>query len=95
VGLSVCEWTIEDREGGCVYTFIHNGQTDRGEGEEGLAAGWHGFLDQLDMHLDSVAFRKEDQAAQWEAMHAPYRELLDAALVKRASGKAGPAERGR
>jgi uncharacterized protein YndB with AHSA1/START domain len=94
-GLSVCEWTIEDGSDGCTYTFVQNGLADRGEGEEGLAAGWHGFFDQLDMHLDGVAFTREQQAAAWQAMHAPYLERLNAALVKRAPGKAGVAEPGR
>lgn len=94
-GLSVCEWTIEDREDGCIYRFVHNGLADRGEGEEGLAAGWHGFFDQLDMHLDGVAFDREEQSAEWRRMHPPYLERLNAALVKRAPGKAGSAEPGR
>jgi uncharacterized protein YndB with AHSA1/START domain len=94
-GLSVCEFTLEDRDGGCVYTFVQNGLADRGEGEEGLAAGWHGFFDQLDMQLDGVAFTREKQEAEWKRMHAPYLEKLNAALVKRAPGKAGPAEPGR
>jgi hypothetical protein len=94
-GLSVCEWTIDDSADGCLYTFVSNGLTDRGEGEEGLAAGWHSFLDQLDMHLDGVPFTKEDRAVHWEELHAPYVELLNAALVKRAPGKATRAEAGR
>ncbi|MEX2395026.1 MAG: SRPBCC domain-containing protein [Actinomycetota bacterium] len=89
-GLSVCEWTITERDDGCVYTFVQNGLSDRGEGEEGLAAGWHGFFDQLDMHLDGVAFTREEQEADWKRMHAPYLEKLNAVFVKRAPGKARP-----
>ena len=94
-GLSVCEWTIEPHDDGCTYTFVHNGLSDRGEGEEGLAAGWHAFVDQLDMHLDGVEFDREERAEAWRRMHEPYLERLNAALVKRAPGKAGPAEPGR
>jgi uncharacterized protein YndB with AHSA1/START domain len=94
-GISVCEWTIEDRDDGCVYTFVQNGLSDRGEGEEGLAAGWHGFFDQLDMHMDGIAFTRDEQEADWKRMHAPYLEKLDSALVKRTKGKATGGEPGR
>lgn len=94
-GLSVCEWTIEDGDDGCTYTFVQNGLTDRGEGEEGLAAGWHGFFDQLDMHLDGVTFTREQQAADWERLKGPYLERLNAALVNRAKGQASAGVPGR
>jgi hypothetical protein len=81
-GRSVVEWTIEQSDDGCTYTFVHNGCADHGEGEEGLAAGWHGFLDQLDGHLGGVYFVKDEQEKDWERRHPPYRELLDAALAK-------------
>ncbi len=78
---SVVEWTIEDGDDGCTYTFVHNGCADRSEGEEGLVAGWHGFLDQLDGHLDGDAYPSEDeQKARWESLHAPYKRLLEAAV---------------
>jgi hypothetical protein len=47
------------------------------------------------MHLDGVTFTREQQAAEWQAMHAPYRERLNAALVNRAPGKATSGEPGR
>ena len=47
-GWSYAEWQLhDDGAGGCRYTFIQNGLADRGDDEEGLPAGWHGFLDRL------------------------------------------------
>lgn len=79
---SVVEWTIEEEDDGCSYTFVHNGCADRGEGEAGLPAGWHGFLDQLDKHLDGEAWSKDEAAADWKRLHAPYDERLRAVLVR-------------
>src|SRR6185295_8120586 len=48
-GLSVVEWRLDAAaDGGCDYTFVHSGLADRGEDEDGLAAGWHEFLDRLE-----------------------------------------------
>jgi uncharacterized protein YndB with AHSA1/START domain len=79
---SVVQWTIEDEGDGCTYTFVHNGCADRGEGEAGLAAGWHGFLDQIDKHLDGETWSKEQAVADWERLHAPYDERLNAVLAR-------------
>ena len=61
-GWSYHEWEIEDGDDGCRYTFVHNGQTDRGldANEEGLPPGWHQFFDRLDDHLEGVS-RSEDE----------------------------------
>lgn len=80
--LSVVDWVIEDGDSGCTYSFVHNGCADRGEGEEGLAAGWHGFIDQLEMHLDAVQPIETDQRRLWKLRHAPYKRRLDEALAR-------------
>jgi len=79
-GSSVVEWTIEADDDGCVYTFVHNGLADRGEDEEGLAAGWHEFLDRLEGHLESEYIDREAQQRNWEALKPPYRKMLEAAI---------------
>jgi uncharacterized protein YndB with AHSA1/START domain len=79
---SVVQWTIDgDEDGdGCTLTFVHNGCADRGDGEEGLAAGWHGFLDQLDGHLDGTTISADEGKEIWERRHEPYLERLTAAI---------------
>lgn len=81
-GRSVVEWTIEDSNEGCTYTFVHQGCEDRGEGEEGLPAGWHNGLDQIDLHLDGQYMSKEELAADWERLKPLYRERLETALIR-------------
>jgi uncharacterized protein YndB with AHSA1/START domain len=82
-GTSVCEWTIEPSDDGCAYTFVQTGLADRGQGEEGLPAGWHGFLDQLDITMDGGTFDHDEESAKWEQRKPAYAELLDRALVVR------------
>jgi uncharacterized protein YndB with AHSA1/START domain len=79
-GWSVIEWSIEPTDNGCRYTFVQNGLADRGEDEEGLAAGWHGFLDQLEAHLAGEPVSIEAGKARWEERKEPYRKLLEAAI---------------
>lgn len=81
-GTSVVQWTIEETDDGCTYTFIHTGCADRGEGEEGLPAGWHGFLDQLDAHVDGRTFDKQQSESTWRSRQPAYLEKLNAALVR-------------
>jgi hypothetical protein len=50
------------------------------EGEEGLLAGWYGFLDQLDAYLGGAEINREESASQWRSLHAPYCTRLDNAL---------------
>jgi uncharacterized protein YndB with AHSA1/START domain len=78
-GWSYAEWVIEDDGDGCRYTFVHNGLTDRGEDadEEGLPAGWHGFLDRLHEHLDGVSRTEAQHTARWHALKPAYRRQLD------------------
>ena len=82
-GWSYVEWVItDDGPQGCSYTFVQNGLTDRGvdADEEGLPAGWHGFLDQLDWHLDGKPWTKEEGEAVWYAHKPAYRAQLDAVI---------------
>lgn len=82
-GWSVVEWQVEEDGRGCRYTFIHNGLTDRGEDEEGLPAGWHSFLDQLDRYLDGPVLEAEAERSEWLRLKPGYREKLDRALPGR------------
>ena len=63
-GLSVVEWTVEPAGDGCAYTLVQNGLTP-GDGETagGYAAGWHGFLEQLDMHFEGKHITYEESVA--------------------------------
>lgn len=79
-GLSVVQWTITDADDGCTYTFVHTGCADRGEDEEGLPAGWHGFLDQLDKHLDGEKLAIDEAEAQWYALKPSYLKQLESAI---------------
>jgi uncharacterized protein YndB with AHSA1/START domain len=83
-GWSVVEWQLRDSGTGCEYTFIHNGLADRGEDEEGLPAGWHSFLDQLDRYLDGSTLDAEAERKEWLRLKPDYREKLDRALPGRA-----------
>jgi uncharacterized protein YndB with AHSA1/START domain len=76
-GRSVIEWMITPRAGGCEYRFVHHGIERRGiDGEEGLAAGWHGFLDQLDAYLDGTPLDRRQQRLGWTALRQSYRDAL-------------------
>ena len=79
-GWSVVEWSIEAAPDGCSYTFVQNGLADRGDDEEGLAAGWHEFLDRLDGHLDGEYIPRAQQKENWESLKPPYRMMLEAAI---------------
>lgn len=76
LGWSVAEWTIEPSEHGCSYTFVQNGLAYRGEGEEGLPAGWHSAFDVLDAYLDGASVTHEEQA-NWQRLKPAYRAQLD------------------
>jgi uncharacterized protein YndB with AHSA1/START domain len=82
-GWSVVEWQIVPSDDGCQYTFVHAGQHDRGEDEEGLAAGWHSFLDQLDRHLDGSTLAADAEREEWLRLKPYYRAELDRALPGR------------
>jgi uncharacterized protein YndB with AHSA1/START domain len=87
-GRSYTEWLIEPDGDGCRYTFVETGLTDRGEhaDEEGLAAGWHKFLDRFADHLDGQLRDDAEYEARWHALKPAYRAQLDATI------RAHPAE---
>jgi uncharacterized protein YndB with AHSA1/START domain len=91
-GWSYVEWEIEDGDDGCRYTFVHNGQTDRGvdADEEGLPAGWHEFFDRLDDHLDGVSRSEDEHRGRWHALKPAYRQRLDAVIRGVAAGPISP-----
>lgn len=84
-GRSVLEWAIEPDGAGCSYTFTHHGQEPPSEGDrhtdEGIAAGWHAFLDSFAAYLDDTAPSSKAADAH-ERLVATYRERLAAALSK-------------
>ena len=78
--LSVIEWTIEPTADGCRYRFVQAGLAFRDiPDDEGLAAGWHEFLDRLDLHLDGTYIGEPEQKRRWNSLKPPYRKMLDAA----------------
>jgi uncharacterized protein YndB with AHSA1/START domain len=85
-GRSVLEWAIGSDGEGCRYTFTHHGQEAPSDGDrhtdEGIAAGWHAFLDAFAAHLEGVAPPPKAPAAHGE-LEATYRGRL-AAVIKEA-----------
>jgi uncharacterized protein YndB with AHSA1/START domain len=85
-GRSVLEWAIEPEGDGCRYSFCHHGQDSPSEGDtftdEGLAAGWHAFLDGFAAHLDGVAPPPKVPAAHAQ-LEDTYRERAAQALKQR------------
>ena len=79
-GSSYVEWVLEADGDGSRYTFVQNGLVDRGEDEEGLAAGWHEFFDRLDEHLDGVSRSEDEHTARWHALKPHYRKQLDSVI---------------
>ena len=80
-GLSTICWELEEEDGGCRYRFVHFGQKPRNvPDEEGLAAGWHAWLDDLDSYLDGVAPSHELNSPRWIELKRQYRPLLETAL---------------
>ncbi len=80
-GRSLLEWELEPDAAGCRYSFVHHGQTPGlVPAEEGLAAGWHGFLDGLAAHLDGDPYDAESDAAIVDELMPVYRERLAAVL---------------
>lgn len=79
-GWSYVEFAIEPLDAGCRYTFVQNGLADRGEGEEGLPAGWHEFFERLDDHLDGTLRTEAEHFERWNALKPAYRAQLDAVI---------------
>jgi len=75
-GVSVVEWKLEPDGSGCRYTFVHHGMPRRDvDDEEGVAAGWHLWLDDLESVLDGATPGPEDPGVYAE-LSVPYRERL-------------------
>ena len=80
-GLSLIEWRLEPTDDGCQYTFVHHGQPlGLVPEEEGIAAGWHAWLEALDDHLDGAARSDAADQARCQELQPRYREAIDAAL---------------
>lgn len=82
-GFSVLEWSLAPSPEGdsCRYTFLHHGMPVRGiPEEEGVAAGWHAWLDELDAMLDGVAITREQSQARFQALCPPYLARIQAAI---------------
>ena len=76
-GWSVIEWELEAHGEGCRYRFMHHGQRPGlVPSEEGLAAGWHAFLDSFDASLDGAACDPARDKATVDAVTPAYRERL-------------------
>lgn len=81
-GRSVIEWELEPGDGGCSYRFLHHGQEPgTTPTEEGLAAGWHAFIDALAAQLDGKPFGREDDQAVIDEWLPAYRERLRVVLA--------------
>lgn len=86
-GLSVIEWKLVAAGAGCSYTFVHHGMPRRDiPDEEGVAVGWHAWLDSLERVLTAgrpgtVA----ENAADYERLSGLYRPLVAEVLGARES----------
>ncbi len=80
-GLSTICWELEEDDGGCRYRFVHFGQKPRlVPDEEGLAAGWHAWLEDLELYLGGGTPTHELNSPRWIELKRLYRPLLEAAL---------------
>jgi|GEM_PF-5040144 len=82
-GTSIVEWTIEPAETGSRYVFAQHGLYPRPlPDEEGLAAGWHVWLEDLERFLDTGSPSTEEAGGiRWHAMGKLYRPKLEAAVT--------------
>jgi uncharacterized protein YndB with AHSA1/START domain len=80
-GLSVHEWKLERDGDGCRYTYVHHGQPPGlVPQDEGIAAGWHVWLDDLEAYLNGIDPPADDEHARTQSLGPLYRERLDAVL---------------
>lgn len=77
-GTSVVDWRIEPDGTGSRHTFSQNGLHPRDvPDEEGLAAGWHSFLEGLDTFLaGGRPLPDEAEKLRWNELKRLYRPLL-------------------
>ena len=80
-GLCVIDWTIEPAAEGCHYTFVASGnatslpEPSGNWSPWGTAAGWHGWLESLDAHMDAAqkpAWREFEERVQ-----PSYRRMIE------------------
>jgi uncharacterized protein YndB with AHSA1/START domain len=73
-GTSTVEWLIEPEGEGSRYVFAQHGLYPRGlPGEEGIAAGWHVWLEDLEQYLDTGRPSSEAEGAErWAAIGKLY-----------------------
>lgn len=80
-GVSVVEWALEPDGDGCRYRFVHHGMPIRGiPDEEGVAAGWHVWLDDLEDFLSGHPASPAQKGAAYASRAAEYRKSLEAVL---------------
>ena len=81
-GTSTVEWVLEEDGNGTSFLFAHHGQYPRPiPDEEGLAAGWHAWLEDLERFLDTGSPSPEPEgASRWRALGKLYRPRLEAVL---------------
>jgi uncharacterized protein YndB with AHSA1/START domain len=76
-GTSVVEWTLAPDGSGCRYTFLHHGMSRRDiPDEEGVAVGWHLWLDDLEGHVSDTRASR----ANADELARDYRRRLDVVL---------------
>ena len=80
-GTSVVEWTLEADGDGCRYTFADYGLVPRGiPDEEGIAVGWHLWLDDFDAHLSGALPTLDSSRTRSRELARTYRARLDEVL---------------
>lgn len=83
-GHTTIKWELEADGEGCRYRFVDFGQPPRDvPDEEGLAAGWHAWLEDLDRYLDGTMPDTPpgtEDSKRWLELKRQYRPLLEAAL---------------
>jgi uncharacterized protein YndB with AHSA1/START domain len=81
-GTSTVEWVLEPDGTGTKYLFAHHGQYPRPiADEEGLAAGWHSWLDDLDYVIEhGTASPDAQRHDRWLALKPSYRSSIESVI---------------
>jgi len=82
-GTSVVDWKLEPDGHGTRHVFAQHGLYVREiTGEEGLAAGWHVWLEDLEQFLDTGSPSSEKEGeARWLELQTSYRRNLEAVVA--------------
>ena len=88
-GSSTVEWKIEPDGAGSRFTFAQHGLFPREiPGEEGAAAGWHAWLEDLDLFLETGAPSSEAHGEKrWYELQPGYRAALEAVVLLEPAGE--------